>query len=72
MGLRQDGRNINDLQNELLSVDEKYNKNEINGLIQKAYKEPINSNVMGKMVIMSNFMNDIEQECMQQNPNNNQ
>ncbi|WP_252715628.1 hypothetical protein [Acinetobacter bereziniae] len=71
MGLRQDGRKISDLQNELLSVDEKYNKNEINELIQKAYKEPINSNVMGKMVIMSNFMNDIEQECMQQNPNNN-
>ncbi|ATZ64371.1 hypothetical protein [Acinetobacter bereziniae] len=72
MGLRQDGRKISDLQNELLSVDEKYNKNEINELIQKAYKEPINSNVMGKMVIMSNFMNDSEQESMQQNPNNNE
>jgi hypothetical protein len=70
--LRQDGRKISDLQNELLSVDEKYNKNEINELIQKAYKEPINSNVLGKMVIMSNFMSDIEQDCMQQKLNNNE
>uniref|UniRef100_UPI00124F9241 hypothetical protein n=1 Tax=Acinetobacter bereziniae TaxID=106648 RepID=UPI00124F9241 len=69
MRFRQDGRKISDLQNEPLSVDEKYNKNEINKLIQKAYKEPINSSVMGKMVITSNFMNDIELECMQQNPN---
>lgn len=72
MGFRQDGRKISDLRNKLLSVDKKYNKNEINTLIQKAYKEPINSSVMGKMVITSNFMNDIEQECMQQNPNNNE
>jgi hypothetical protein len=71
MGLRQDGKKIRDLQNQLHSVDEKYNKNEINELIQKAYKEPINSDVMGKVVVMSNFMSDIEQECMQRNSNNN-
>ncbi|MCU4492626.1 hypothetical protein KTI63_09090 [Acinetobacter guillouiae] len=70
MGLRQDGKKIRDLQNQLHSIDEKYNKNEINVLIQKAYKEPINSNGMGKMVVMSNFRSDIEQECMQRNPNN--
>jgi hypothetical protein len=72
MGLRQDGKKIRDLQNQLHSIDEKYNKNEINELIQKAYKEPINSNVMGKMVVMSNFRSDIEQECMQRNSNNSE
>lgn len=66
MGLRQDGVKQKDLIKELRSVDEKYNKNEINELIQKAYKAPITPDVMGKMVVMSNFMSDIEQECMQQ------
>lgn len=72
MGLRQDGKKIRELQNQLHSIDEKYNKNEINELIQKAYKEPINSNVMGKMVVMSNFMSEVEQECMQRNSNNSE
>ena len=66
MGLRQDGVKQNQLIKELRSVDEKYNKNEINELIQKAYKAPITPDVMGKMVVMSNFMSDIEQECMKQ------
>lgn len=66
MGLRQDGVKQKQLLNELRSVDEKYNKNEINELIQQAYKVPITPDVIGKMVVMSNFMSDIEQECMQQ------
>ncbi len=41
-------------------------------LLERKDKKPINSDVMGKMVIMSNFMNDSEQESMQQNPNNNE
>ncbi|WP_336016070.1 hypothetical protein [Acinetobacter pittii] len=66
MGLRQDGVKQNQLIKELRSVDEKYNKDEINELIQKAYKAPITPDAMGKMVVMSNFMSDIEQECMKQ------
>ncbi|MDC5315373.1 hypothetical protein OHW94_07685 [Acinetobacter baumannii] len=66
MELRQDGVKRKKLLNELRSVDEKYNKNEINELIQKAYKAPITPDLMGKVVMMTNFMIDIEQECMQQ------
>lgn len=70
MGLRQDGIKQKHLQKELRSVDEKYNKNEINQLIQEAYKIPISPDAVGKMVVMSNFMSNIEQECMQQNSDN--
>ncbi|AYA04769.1 hypothetical protein BEN74_05505 [Acinetobacter sp. WCHAc010034] len=70
MGLRQDGVKQKHLQKELRSVDEKYNKNEINQLIQEAYKIPISPDAVGKMVVMSNFMSNIEQECMQQNSDN--
>lgn len=65
MSRRQDGESATNLVNQIQKLDVKYNKNELFELVDKAYQIPMSQHIMQQMVVVSNFMSDIEQKCMQ-------
>lgn len=69
MGLRQDGIKLKNLKKDVLTLSDNFDKEEINKLIDEAYKQPIIPDMIGSAVVMSNFMSDVGQRCMLENPN---